>query len=128
MKSLCLALLVLTLSWSAIAADYYMNVRWSDSTQWSSVDQMAYEIEWRVNGGTASAQTLTTGVGLPVSRSFGVLVTANAGDTIEVRVKTKNLANGDESPWSNWESSVAPVSFVTPEEPTAVAMQVSSPQ
>lgn len=98
------------------AATYSVTATWTDSTvvQHGYSYTPNYDIEYRVNAGAATA---VNGLG---ATTWGGSVTANPGDTIEVRVRALNIAPDPDlvGAWSAWANAIAPQPFQAPGTPS----------
>ncbi len=101
---------------NVFAANYSVTATWTDPTvvQPGYTYTPNYDVEHRVNGGTATA------VGGLGSTTWAGAITANPGDTIEVRVRALNIAPDPDliGVWSAWANAIAPQPFQAPGTPS----------
>lgn len=106
MKALVLAVILALATVTAQAATYGLQGSWTDPTvvQSGYIYTPNYDAEVRVNGGAATSIN-----NLGVS-AFTATVTASPGDTIEARVRAKNIAPDPDlvGAWSPWAAATAP--------------------
>jgi hypothetical protein len=99
-----------------LAANYSVTATWTDSTvvQPGYTYTPNYDVEYRV---AAGASTPVNGLG---STTWAGTITANPGDTIEVRVRALNIAPNPDlvGTWSVWASAVAPTPYSAPGAPS----------
>ena len=115
-KILFLALLLPILAY----ADTYTGiVTWTDSTPLSAQYTPAYNVEWRINGGTSTA------VSNLAAHSYNWSFTTAPGNTVEVRVQNKNTQGPLLSAWSPWVQALAPIPPTQPADPSGVSFTVS---
>jgi len=123
---LILAAILLAVSSAAFAANYSVTATWTDTTvvQSGYTYTPNYAVEHRVNAGTA---TLVGGLG---STTWAGSITANPGDTIEVRVRATNIAPDTDlvGTWSAWAAAIAPQPFQAPGVPsTPILIVIPAP-
>lgn len=115
MKAL-LAVLLAVFATSGLAANYSVTATWTDSTvvQSGYTYTPNYDVEYRVNGGAATA---VNGLG---ATTWANTVIANPGETIEVRARAKNIAPATPlvGEWSAWASATAPTPYQAPGTPS----------
>lgn len=117
LRSMLFVLLMLPVY--ALAATYSVSGTWTDPTPSGPGYSPQYDAEHRVNGGAV------TPIGNLPTPNFSTAITANEGDTIEVRVRNRNQQNEAVSAWSSWFAATAPVVPVTPLDPTGVVITVT---
>jgi len=113
-----LLFLALWLPIIAFADTYSGDVTWQDNTPQSAQYTPSYNVEWRINGGTATAVS-----DLP-AHAYNWSFSTNPGDTVEVRVQNKNT-QGPSSAWSPWVQALAPIPPTVPIDPAGVSFTVS---
>ena len=103
----------------AFADTYSGVVTWTDSTPTSAQYTPAYNVEWRINGGTSTA------VSNLAAHSYNWSFTTAPGNTVEVRVQNKNTQGPLLSAWSPWVQALAPIPPTLPADPSGVSFTVS---
>lgn len=110
---------LLAMSSVASAANYSVSASWTDPTPAGPGYTASYGAEHRVNGGVAAPlNDLSTS-------NFTVTLAADAGDTIEVRVRAVNTQGPTSGPWTTWFTATAPVTPVMPAAQTGVVITVT---
>lgn len=115
-KKILLASALFLSSISAWAVNYSVTANWTDPTVVNAgyTYTPAYNVEYRVNGGASTA------VNLIGATTWAGTITANAGETIEVRVQAVNTAPTPDlvGAWSAWASATAPQPYTAPGTPS----------
>ena len=107
-------------SGAVFAADYSVTGAWTDDTPQPDPNYTpVYDVEWRVNGGASTAIN-----DLPVP-NFATTITANEGDTIEVRIRPENSQGPVTGAWTTWYVATAPGVPTTPAGISGVVITVT---
>ena len=111
-----IGIIALLVSSAAFAANYSVTATWTDTTvvQSGYTYTPNYSVEHRVNAGTS---TVINGLG---ATTWAGSITANPGDTLEVRVRATNIAPDPDlvGTWSAWAAAIAPQPFQAPGVPS----------
>ena len=109
------------LAFNAWATDYDVTANWVDPTPTGPDYTAQYDVEYRVNAG---AETQVADLPNP---SWAGVVTANATDTVEVRVRAENAQGPITGPWTAWTGASAPACLVVPAGQTGLNINVQCP-
>ena len=106
------------ISFPVFAVDYNVTANWVDPTSTGPDYTPQYDVAYRVNGG---ADTQVDDLSTP---SWSGVITANASDNIEVRVRAENAQGPITGPWTTYTSAIAPTCLTVPAGQTGLNINV----
>jgi hypothetical protein len=118
MKKLLIGLL-LFIPALVFADTYTLSASWVDSTPTGPLYTPSYNLEYRINGGTATPISALT------APSYSTTITAAPTSSVEVRVQNKNTQGSLLSAWSGWILATAPAGPTLPSDPASVTLTVT---